>query len=173
MKITKSQLKSIVKNLMEEGTEFDYMLLSRLQQDNEYYLNAGSRSPKVLWANDEVDQIEKMKELYNKLDKKPDWISMDDIEEYERQMVTNLDEDYTEESNYSSNNIPQVNELNKNRNLVADLGDGFVVTIIKIADDKFFVTVYEDDKVVHTETHNSANSAYAEYEKIRGEIASW
>ena len=64
----------------------DYMLLSRLKSDCDYFLNHGGRSEKNLWAGNVEDQIEKMKELWNSLDKKPEWLSMDDIEIYEKEM---------------------------------------------------------------------------------------
>ena len=66
--------------------EYNYMLLSRLKMDCEYFLNYGHRNPKHLWAGSVDDQIMKMKDIYHKLDEKPEWISMDDIEEYEKQM---------------------------------------------------------------------------------------
>lgn len=64
----------------------DYMLLSRLQSDCEYFLNHGGRSEKHLWAGNVKEQIAKMKELWNGLDKKPEWLSMEDIEKYEKEM---------------------------------------------------------------------------------------
>lgn len=66
---------------------FNYQLLSRLQQDCEFYLGFGARSKKHLWAQDEVEQIQKMKELYAALPEKPEWISLTDIEKYEVAMV--------------------------------------------------------------------------------------
>ena len=94
------ELKQMVKSIIEEGTEFNYMLLSRLQHDNDYYLDMGNRNPKILWAGNEKDQIAKMKELYNKIEEKPEWISMEDIENYEKHMV---DAEFVEESEGYSN----------------------------------------------------------------------
>ena len=65
---------------------FGYRLLGRLQQDCEYYLGAGNRHKKHLWALDETLQIQKMKELYESLPDKPDWITLEAIHEYEEQM---------------------------------------------------------------------------------------
>jgi len=70
---------------------FEYQLLGRLQQDCEYYLGAGARNTKHLWALDEALQIEKMKELYEMLTIKPEWITMDDIKAYEDQMIESVD----------------------------------------------------------------------------------
>lgn len=72
---------------IDDITRFDYMLLSRLQQDCEYYLGCGNRAKKHLWAGDEVSQIQKMKELYNALPEKPEWLTLERIEQYEAEMV--------------------------------------------------------------------------------------
>lgn len=65
-----------------------YMMLSRLQSDCEYFLNHGGRSEKNLWALSVDAQIEEMKNLWNSLpeDGKPEWLTMEQIEEYEKQM---------------------------------------------------------------------------------------
>jgi hypothetical protein len=65
---------------------FQYQLLNRLKQDCEYYLGHGNRAKKHLWAGDETTQITKMKELYDGFLKKPEWISLEDIERYELAM---------------------------------------------------------------------------------------
>ena len=64
-------------------------MLDRLKTDCEYYLNNGNRNPKHLWAGNEKEQIAKMKELWNSFPdgEKPEYISMEDIENYEKQMV--------------------------------------------------------------------------------------
>lgn len=69
-----------------EGSEYDYMLLSRLKSDCDYFLGNGNRYEKHLWAGNIDDQIAKMKELYNKLPEKPEWLTMEDIENYEKEM---------------------------------------------------------------------------------------
>lgn len=72
-----------------EGSEYDYMLLSRLKSDCEYFLKAGGRNERHLWAGNVDDQIAKMKELWNSLEEKPEWLSMEDIENYEKEMKSN------------------------------------------------------------------------------------
>ncbi len=67
---------------------FNYQLLSRLQQDCEYYLGFGARNKKYLWALDEAEQIKKMRDLYAVLPEKPAWITLADIDKYEAAMVT-------------------------------------------------------------------------------------
>jgi Large polyvalent protein-associated domain 11 len=70
-----------------EPHRFNYMLLSRLQMDCEYYLGHGNRVAKHLWADNEAEQIAKMKELYAALPEKPEWITLEKIEEYETAMT--------------------------------------------------------------------------------------
>ena len=72
------------------GDKFTYMMLSRLQMDNDYYLNMGSRSARNLWAGSVDEQIKEMKRLWNSLpeDRKPEWLSMEDIKEYEKEMTS-------------------------------------------------------------------------------------
>lgn len=67
--------------------KFEYMLLSRLQQDCKYYLNFGGRDAKhCLWAGDEQKQIDKMRELYDLLPEKPEWLTREQIDNYAAQM---------------------------------------------------------------------------------------
>ena len=72
----------------DDRATFSYQLLSRLQQDCEYYLGFGARNKKRLWAQDETEQIRKMKELYSSLPEKPEWITLEAIEQYEAAMMT-------------------------------------------------------------------------------------
>lgn len=67
--------------------EFEYMLLGRLQTDCDYYLGNGGRSKRYLWADDEVRQIAKMKELYESLPVKPEWLTWEQILGYEKKMI--------------------------------------------------------------------------------------
>lgn len=68
---------------------FRYMMLSRMQQDCEYYLGYGNRSRNSLWAEDEKSQTENMKALWNTFpdEDKPEWLTWEEILEYERKMV--------------------------------------------------------------------------------------
>ena len=70
----------------QKADEFKYMLLSRLKEDCKYFLGFGGRSEKHLWLGNVVDQIAKMNELYNDLRIKPNWLSLEEIKEYENKM---------------------------------------------------------------------------------------
>ena len=93
---------------------FEYQLLDRLRSDCDYVLNTYYRpetlgdisreerklQQKFLWANNAKDQIAKMKELYRKLKVKPEWITLEDIAEYERQFKEILGKDYRGDHEY-------------------------------------------------------------------------
>ena len=68
--------------------KFRYMMLSRLKQDCDYYLGNGNKAVKYLWAGSEADQIQEMKDRYSTFsdDKKPEWLTWDDILRYESLM---------------------------------------------------------------------------------------
>lgn len=65
----------------------NYLLLGRLKHDCEHYLGHGGRNAKRLWAGNEAEQIAKMKELYDGLTVKPEWLSLEEILSFEAQMV--------------------------------------------------------------------------------------
>lgn len=73
----------------EDPYRFNYMMLSRLKGDCDYYLGNGSRNKKHLYYGDEEGHIEEMKELYKSFpdDAKPEWLTYDDILNYEKLMV--------------------------------------------------------------------------------------
>jgi len=69
--------------------KFNYQMLSRLKMDCEYYLGNGNRNEKHLWAGNEQEQINEMKKIYNSFsdDKKPEWLTYEQILQYEKLMI--------------------------------------------------------------------------------------
>ena len=65
----------------------DYVLLDRLRADCDYFLGAGGRSEKHLWAGSVHAQIKKMRELYDALPEKPEWLTTEAIDRYAAQMA--------------------------------------------------------------------------------------
>ena len=65
----------------------DYVLLDRLRADCDYFLGAGGRSEKHLWAGNVHAQIKKMRELYDALPEKPEWLTAEAIDRYAAQMA--------------------------------------------------------------------------------------
>lgn len=79
--------------------KFEYQLLSRLQQDCKYSIQ--NNSLRHLWGITVEDHIAKMRELYDQLKEKPEWISEQDIDSYEEQLKAidngvNEDDDETD-----------------------------------------------------------------------------
>ena len=68
---------------------FRYMMLDRLRQDCEYSLNRCDGSEDVLWAKNAKAQIAHMKALWKTFPEKdtPEWLTWEDILEFERRMV--------------------------------------------------------------------------------------
>ena len=65
----------------------DYRLLDRLRADCEYFLGAGNRADKHLWAGNIRAQIAKMRELYDTLPEKPEWLTKEAIDDYAERMA--------------------------------------------------------------------------------------
>ena len=85
---------------------FKYRLLDRMRSDCEYYIN-GAKSNKHLFMQNPQAQIKAMKDIYNSFSEKdvPEWISMEDINNYERQMCNpmiknNMKENLVEDDLY-------------------------------------------------------------------------
>ena len=65
----------------------DYRLLDRLRADCEYFLGAGNRADKHLWTGNVRAQIAKMRELYDTLLEKPEWLTKETIDDYAERMA--------------------------------------------------------------------------------------
>lgn len=93
--VTEDDTDSIIidDSILKHSDEFKYQLLSRMQTDCKYFLGAGNRAEKFLWAENVPEQIAYMRAIYNSFpdNKKPEWISLADIDEYEKKMLK-LDE---------------------------------------------------------------------------------
>ena len=79
-----------IQEMLCRDETFRYMLLDRLRTDCAYYLGFGNRQKKRLWAGDEKRQIDAMKALYDSFpdDKKPEWLTMADIERFAAKMIS-------------------------------------------------------------------------------------
>ena len=82
--VSDEELESI--GVTPEQSSDDYRLLSRLKADCDYFLGAGGRAEKHLWAGNVREQIAKMRELYDALPEKPEWLTMEDIDRYAQRM---------------------------------------------------------------------------------------
>lgn len=70
-----------------QDNNFYYIMLGRLQADCDYYLGCGNRDAKhCLWAGNEQAQINEMRKIWNNLNVKPEWLTLEQINEYAKQM---------------------------------------------------------------------------------------
>lgn len=75
----------------EAAQKFDYMMLSRLKMDMETYFNKGGFGylvEKHLWAGNIKDQINKMTYLFNKIYIKPEWLTIEQLNEYTKKAIS-------------------------------------------------------------------------------------
>ena len=73
------------KTVLEHNQE--YQLLDRLRSDCEYFLGVGNRAEKHLWTGSVRAQIAKMRELYDTLPEKPEWLTKETIDNYAERMA--------------------------------------------------------------------------------------
>lgn len=75
-------------NLPTESERFNYMMLDRLRCDCETHLNIWNKYSRKLSKEQRKSTIEEMKNIYNSFsdDKKPEWLTWNQILEYEKQM---------------------------------------------------------------------------------------
>ncbi|KQN96832.1 LPD11 domain-containing protein [Paenibacillus sp. Leaf72] len=72
----------------ENPHRFNYMMLSRLRSDCDYYLGFGNRNEKHLCCGNVKEHIERMKAIYNSFPEgqKPERLTYEGILEYEKRM---------------------------------------------------------------------------------------
>jgi hypothetical protein len=78
---------SVEITLPKSPQAFEYALLDRLQGDCKYFLKNGCGNEKHLWATNVEEHIAKMRELYNVLEIKPQWLNTEGINNFEREML--------------------------------------------------------------------------------------
>ena len=84
--VSEEELESVRVSQENPLSQGDYRLLGRLKSDCDYFLGAGGRAEKHLWAGNVREQIAKMRELYATLPDKPEWLTPEDIDRYARRM---------------------------------------------------------------------------------------
>lgn len=80
-----------VNEVNEKDYTFDYSFLSRLKSDCKYVIDHQISNPRwSLWGITVEKHIEEMRKVYNSFpdDKKPQWITMSDIDSYEKTMLS-------------------------------------------------------------------------------------
>ena len=135
--------------------EYNYMLLDRLKQDCEYFLGNGNGNVDTLWAKDIDEQIAKMKELYNSFadDEKPEWITIEDINNYEKKM-----------KEYSKEKKTEVTERDLSKDLYQDEANRRIHTRLE------FLDVYLDE-LEKALKNNDTDNIILNKSKIKSNVA--
>ena len=121
----------------------EYELLYRLKSDCDYFLGNGNGYEGHLWAKSVDKQIAKMRELYDQLEEKPEWLTSEDIDRYERKMLN-----YNKEGLNES--VGKPNYVDAYINLIYTLNDGLgdLSALIEWAEslaDDYNIKYNEDD----------------------------
>lgn len=104
VKSTPRRNKTLDETLQTCGKEFPYMLLDRCRCDCEYYLGNGRAFDGHLWGGEPVKHIATMRKLYDFVKEKPEWITPQDIDNYEKKMTE------ANEKNMAIERIKQIRE---------------------------------------------------------------
>ncbi len=117
---------------IEYNYEFEYRLLSRLQQDCKYFLGNGNGHEKHLWAGNVDDQIEKMYELYDKFPEKakPEWLTREEIDNYAEKMRSMINSKNIVDTNSNELSVDDIEKANINALNSVEVGD-----ILKLNED--------------------------------------
>nr|DAR20331.1 MAG TPA: Large polyvalent protein-associated domain 11 [Caudoviricetes sp.] len=67
--------------------ERDYMLLDRMRSDCNYFLGNGNGYEGHLWGGSVEVICDEMERIWNSLEEKPEWLSLEQIEDYRREMM--------------------------------------------------------------------------------------
>lgn len=78
---------STLNDLITHDDKFKYMMLGRLKSDCEYFLGFGARSLKHLYMNTVEQHIFIMRGLHHNLKVKPEWLTLEQIKNYEIKML--------------------------------------------------------------------------------------
>jgi len=73
--------------ILDHEDSYRYQMLDRFRHDCGYFLGDAKRNPEKLWAKDVKTHIEYMKALWNSFTEKPEWLTWEEIEEYEKAMT--------------------------------------------------------------------------------------
>lgn len=72
------------------STEFDYMMLSRLIMDLEYYFGNGNKHAKFLFYDTIEEHIAEVEKQYNALSPSPEWFTQNDLNEWKEKVANSL-----------------------------------------------------------------------------------
>ena len=140
-------------NIKNKDYSFDYQLLDRLRSDCRYYLD-GHRNPDLLWAGSVEEQIKEMRKLYNSFpsDKKPQWITEEDINHFEVEMLNdnniNIDlEDYVGKEITIDERLFTIENIKNNKVELRDITNPTSVPIFRFESTEFIKHILDNNSV--------------------------
>ena len=152
-----------------DDQDFGYKMLGRLKSDNDYILGAlkdysedGKVSlesiNKFLWFHDIDKQIAFMKGIYERLNEKPEWISLEDIHNYEKELkdIIRVEESLKENLNTFDYDklqkeleaIPNVTKVEFDKDLIYDTKE--LVVLVSWHSDNDTAQWFKDKVAVKT-----------------------
>lgn len=86
--LTRAVIDDVIKT-HDPADSYKYMLLDRLRTDCGYYLGNGNRNSNTLWGGSVAAHLDAMRALYESFpeDDRPEWLTMEQIEDYAAQMI--------------------------------------------------------------------------------------
>ena len=140
-------------NIKNKDYSFDYQLLDRLRSDCRYYLD-GHRNPDLLWAGSVEEQIKEMHKLYNSFpsDKKPQWITEEDINHFEAEMLNdnniNIDlEDYVGKEITIEKRLFTIENIKNNKVELRDITNPNSIPIFRFESTEFIKNILDNNSV--------------------------
>lgn len=67
--------------------ERDYMFLDRMRNDCNYFLGNGNGYEGHLWGGSVEAICDEMERIWNSLEEKPEWLTLEQIKEYRKEMM--------------------------------------------------------------------------------------
>ena len=138
-------------NIKNKDYSFDYQLLDRLRSDCRYYLD-GHRNPDLLWAGSVEEQIKEMRKLYNSFpsDKKPQWITEEDINHFEAEMLNdnniNIDlDDYVGKEITIDERLFTIENIKNNKVELRDITNPNSIPIFRFESTEFIKNILDNN----------------------------
>lgn len=84
----KRAIEELIAEHQDNNKQYLYMTLDRMKQDCKYFLS-GHNCNKFLYSGSIEEHIADMKAIYNSFEpaERPEWLDMQQIEEYNREML--------------------------------------------------------------------------------------
>jgi hypothetical protein len=155
------QNKEIKREEIEKNQKHKYMMLSRLKFDVDAFLGYDFVNVNRLYYKDIDKHIEEMRKLYKEIVIKPEWITAEQIEEYNKQMTLKVEGENTMTIEEQRAQIEQEKQARKeairphqNKRVIEELEalkEGDIATFIKGSEELKIIKHFGDSFSVYGE----------------------